>query len=129
LNCLSTDLKQNYFKDTRTLSYYDIRCRYLNIVHIGIRNTCSALHNALFHANLIPNPYWSCGYSTENAEQFIFLLEIFAQKNILLRSHCVRLYILSKPYSCLLAKFLHEHKYRRNSLLYRQILRKHVLFR
>ena len=43
-------MKQNYFKDATPLSYYDIRCRYLNIVHIGIRNTCSAWHNALFHA-------------------------------------------------------------------------------
>ena len=50
LNRLSTDLKQNYFKDARSPPYYDIRRRHLNIVHIGIRNTCSAWHNALFHA-------------------------------------------------------------------------------
>ena len=60
LNRLSTDLKQNYLKETRPLSYYDIRCRYLSIVHVGIRNTCSALHNTLFHANLIPNLSCSC---------------------------------------------------------------------
>jgi hypothetical protein len=86
LNRLSTDLKQNYFKDARSPPYYDIRYRHLNIVHIGIRNTCSALHNALIHANLIPNPSCSCWYSTENAEQLIvFLLEMFAQRNILLQ--------------------------------------------
>ena len=49
-------LKQNYFKDARFLSYYDIRCRYLIIVHTEIKNSCSALHNDLFHADLIPNP-------------------------------------------------------------------------
>ena len=90
-------LKQNYVKDAMFLSYYDIRCRYLIIVHTEIKNSCSALHNDLFHADLIPNPSCSSWYYTENAEQFccFFLLDIFAQRHILLRLRFPRLYILT----------------------------------
>ena len=55
-------------------SYYDIGNRYLNILHIRIRNNCSALYNELFHTNLIHSPSCSCGYSTENAEHFIYCI-------------------------------------------------------
>jgi hypothetical protein len=51
---LKYSLKQNYYKDARPLSYYDIRCRYLIIVHTEIKNSCSALHNDLFHVNICP---------------------------------------------------------------------------
>jgi hypothetical protein len=37
---------------------------------------CSALHNDLFHVNLIHSPSWSCGYSTENAEHFFYCTAI-----------------------------------------------------
>jgi hypothetical protein len=47
-------LKQHYYKNTKPPSYYNIGNRYLNILHTRIRNNCSALNNALFHANLIP---------------------------------------------------------------------------
>jgi hypothetical protein len=40
----------------RTPSYYNIGNKYLNILHIRIRNKCNALHNDLFHANLILIP-------------------------------------------------------------------------
>ena len=52
-----------------------------------IRNNCSALHNDLFHANLIHSPSCSCGYSTENVEHFLLYCKRFdAQRNILYRS-------------------------------------------
>jgi len=47
-------LKQHYFKNAPP-SYYNIGNKYLNILHTRIRNNCSALHNDLFHANLIHN--------------------------------------------------------------------------
>jgi hypothetical protein len=63
-------LKQHYFKNAKPPSYYNVGNRYLNILQTRIRNNCSALHNDLFHANLIHNPSCSCGYSTENVEHF-----------------------------------------------------------
>ena len=40
-------------------------------------NNCSALHNDLFHANLILNPSCSCGYSAKNTEHvFIVFQEV-----------------------------------------------------
>jgi hypothetical protein len=42
-----------------------------SILHTRMRNNCSALHNYLFHANLIHSPSCLCGYSTENAEHFL----------------------------------------------------------
>ena len=69
--------------------YYtgNIGNRYLNILYTRIRNNCSALHNDLFHANLIHSPSCSCGYSTENAEHFLLYCKRFdAQRNILYRS-------------------------------------------
>ena len=66
--------------------YFDVN-RYLNILHTRIRNNCSALHNDLFHANLIHSPSCSCGYSTENAEHFLLYCKRFdAQRNLLYRS-------------------------------------------
>ena len=64
-------LKQHYYKNAKPPSYYNIGNRHLNILHTRIRNNCSALHNDLFHANLIHSPSCSCGYSTENAEHFV----------------------------------------------------------
>ena len=64
-------LKQHYYKNDKPPSYCNIGNRYLNILHTRIRNNCSALHNDLFHANLIHSPSCSCGYSTENAEHFL----------------------------------------------------------
>jgi hypothetical protein len=49
----------------------------INILHTRIRNNCSALHNDLFHANLIHSPSCSCGYSTENAEHFFLYCKRF----------------------------------------------------
>jgi hypothetical protein len=46
-------LKQHYYKNAKPRSYYNIGNRYLNILHTKIRNNCSALHNDLFHDNLI----------------------------------------------------------------------------
>ena len=68
-------LKQHYYKNAKPPSYYNIGNRYLNILHTRIRNNCSALHNDLFHANLIHSPSCSCGYSTENAEHFFIVLQ------------------------------------------------------
>jgi hypothetical protein len=80
-------LKQHYYKNAKPPSYYNIGNRYLNILHTRIRNNCSALHNDLFHANLIHSPSCSCGYSTENAEHFLLYSKRFdAQRNILYRS-------------------------------------------
>ena len=67
-------LKQHYYKNAKPPSYYNIGNRYLNILHTRIRNNCSALHNDLFHANLIHNPSCSCGYSTENAGHCFIVL-------------------------------------------------------
>ena len=79
--------KQYYYKNAKPSSYYNIGNRYLNILHTRIRNNCSALHNDLFHANLIHSPSCSCGYSTENAEHFLLYCKRFdAQRNILYRS-------------------------------------------
>ena len=80
-------LKQHYYKNAKPPSYYNIGNRYLNILHTRIRKNCSALHNDLFHANLIHSPSYSCGYSTENAEHFVLYCKRFdAQRNILYRS-------------------------------------------
>jgi hypothetical protein len=80
-------LKQHYFKNAKPPSYYNIGNIYLNILHTRIRNNCSALHNDLFHTNLIHSPSRSCGYSTENAEHFLLYCKRFdAQRNILYRS-------------------------------------------
>ena len=68
-------LKQHYYNNAKPPSYYNIGNRYLNILHTRIRNNCSALHNDLFHVNLIHSPSWSCGYSTENAEHFFIVLQ------------------------------------------------------
>ena len=68
-------------------SYYNIGNKYLNILHTRIRDNCSALHNDLFHANLMHSPSYSCGYPTENAEHFLLYCKRFdAQRNILYRS-------------------------------------------
>jgi hypothetical protein len=76
-------LKQN----AKPPSYFNMGNIYLNILHTRIRNNCSALHNDLFHANLIHSPSCSCGYSTENAKHFLLYCKRFdAQRNILYRS-------------------------------------------
>jgi len=49
-------LKQHYFKNAKPPSYYNIGNIYLNVLHTRIRNNCSALHNDLFHSNLIHSP-------------------------------------------------------------------------
>ena len=71
-------LKKHYFKNAKLLSFYNIGNRYLNILHTRIRNNCSALHNTLFHTNLIHSTSCSCGYSTENAEHFFLLQEVWS---------------------------------------------------
>ena len=80
---LKYKLKQHYYKNAKPPSYYDIGNRYLNILHIRIRNNCSALYNELFHTNLIHSPSCSCEYSTENVKHFLLF---DAQRNILYHS-------------------------------------------
>ena len=80
-------MKQHYYKNAKPPSYYNIGNSYLNILQTRIRNNCSALHNDLFHANLIHNPSCSRGYSTENVQHLLLYCKRFdAQKNMLYRS-------------------------------------------
>jgi hypothetical protein len=56
-----------------------------NIVHIGIRITCSALLNPLFHAIWHLTHLVIADIPLRMLNSWFFLLEIFAQRHILLR--------------------------------------------
>ena len=124
LNPSNTNWNNTTIKMLNPPSYYNIGNRYLNILHTRIRNNCSALHNDLFHANLIHSPSCSCGYFRECWTFFIVLQEVWCTQK-----YFVPFFISCKCTPCCLeVKFIILTQIGMYSLLYRHILRKHVAF-